>query len=137
MIFSLNLTHEITYKEEEINFSTIDDMAIGSETCFCYHFYFEDVFLKTDLIWSGTRKPLTKKEKEIIESGFPPIPRDDEHLFIPVGKYSLLQTIPFDDKSKLIRSILPFTSKKQEGKLYVRFVKENVLECVMQLFFPE
>ena len=52
MIFSLNLTHEITYKEEEINFSTIDDMAIGSETCFCYHFYFEDVFLKADLIWS-------------------------------------------------------------------------------------
>ncbi len=54
-----------------------------------------------------------------------------------MGRYSLLQTLPVSDKSKLTRVILPFTSKKQEGKLYVRFIKENVLECVMQLFFPE
>ena len=137
MIFTLNLSHEITYKEETIDFSTIDNMDVGSETCFCYHYYFDDVFLKTDLIWSGTRKPLTKKEKDIIESGFPPLPRDDENLFIPVGRYSLLQTIPVSDKAMLTKSILPFKTKKQEGKVYVRFVKGNVLECVMQLFFPE
>lgn len=137
MIFTLNLSHEITYKEETIYFDTIEGLAVGSETCFCYHFYFDDVCLRTDLIWSGSRKPLTKKEKDIIESGFPPLPRDDENLFIPVGRYSLLQTLPVSDKSKLTRVILPFTSKKQEGKLYVRFIKENVLECVMQLFFPE
>lgn len=137
MIFTLNLSHEITYKEETIYFDTIEGLDIGSETCFCYHFYFDDVCLRTDLIWSGSKKPLTKKEKDIIESGFPPLPRDDENLFIPVGRYSLLQTLPVSDKSKLTRVILPFTSKKQEGKLYVRFIKENVLECVMQLFFPE
>ena len=41
-----------------------------------------------------------------------------------------------EDFAHLCRSLFP-TLLEQEGKLYVRFVKENVLECVMQLFFPE
>ena len=77
------------------------------------------------------------KEKDIIESGFPPLPRDDEHLFIPVGRYSLLQTVPAVSEGELSRHILPFSASRQEGTVYVRFIKENELECVMQLFFPE
>lgn len=136
MIFSLTLSYELTYREDAVSFETIDSMPVGSETCFAYDFRFDDVFIRTDLIWSGTRKPLTKKEKEIIESGFPPLPREDEHLFIPEGKYALLQSVPVSRESELARHILPFTSTRQEGRVYVRFIKENELECVMQLFFP-
>ena len=137
MVFSLNLSYELTYREAPVNFETIDSLPVGSETCFRYHFFFDDVFIRTKLIWSGTRKPLSKKEKDIIESGFPPLPRDDEHLFIPVGRYSMLQTVPAVSEGELSRHILPFSASRQEGTVYVRFIKENELECVMQLFFPE
>lgn len=136
MIFNLNLSNELTYYPEECSFRTIYDKEKGSEVCFHYHYSFEDVLLNIKRVWSGAKLPFTSKEKEIIEAGLPLPPKDNETLYIPTGKYKLMQSVPIESEAELRRILLPFTVSEQEGDFYLRFIKESEIECVMQLFFP-
>lgn len=136
MIFTLNLSNEITYKESNIRFDDIYSYPAGSETCFAYRFHMDDVLLKKELLWSGSRAPLTKREKDLIEAGFPLGPRDGEDLSIPEGKYQMMQTIPVEKCSELDPLVLPFIAQNGDGTVFVRFFRENEIETVMQLFFP-
>jgi len=96
----------------------------------------DDVLLKKELLWSGSRAPLTKREKNLIEAGFPLEPREGEDLSIPDGKYQMLQTIPVEKSSALDPLVLPFIAQNGDGTVFVRFFRENEIETVMQLFFP-
>jgi len=136
MIFTLNLSNEITYKKSDLKFSDIYAFPAGSETCFAYKYYLEDVLLEKELLWSGSREPLSPREKELVEAGFPIAARDEEDLSLPSGKYQLLQTLPLENSSELDRLLLPFTLQGGDGVVYVRFFRENEIETVMQLFFP-
>ena len=137
MIFKLNLSTELTYKSESCSFSSIyESSKAGAECCFYYHYTFDDVLLRLDMLWSGTKAPYTKEEKVIIESGLLLPPRDDEKLYIPTGSYKMLQTTPISNEDELKRLLLPFTVEKQDGYFYLRFLRESSIECIMQLFFP-
>ncbi len=136
MIFTLNLSNEITYKESDIHFDDIYAYPAGSETCFAYRFFLNDVLLEKELLWSGSRAPLSKREKDIVEAGFPLGPREEETLSIPAGKYQMMQTIPVEKSSQLDSIVLPFIAQNGDSVVFIRFFRENEIETVMQLFFP-
>ncbi len=134
MLFTLNLAHALEYRADDVDLTSIDDMPIGAETCFAYTFSYDDVIFRMERGWSGSREPFTAQEKAIVEAGEVLPHRPGHDLVIPTGRYRLLQTIPVTDEASLRRTAMPFAGTEASGRLYVRLLKENAFECVMQLF---
>ena len=136
MLFTLNLSHPITYRPQEHHAGEIFTLEKGSEFTFCCRYRYEDVFLTLEKKWCGFRSPYTQKEKEMVEDGLTPPPRDGYTLSIPEGKYSLLQIPAPEDEKEILRQARTLPVSKSEGDLYIRFFKENDFESVMQIFLP-
>ena len=136
MLFTLNLSHPITYRPQEHHAGEIFTLKKGSEFTFCCRYRYEDVFLTLEKKWCGFRSPYTQKEKEMVEDGLTPPPRDGYTLSIPEGKYSLLQIPAPEDEKDILRQARTLPVSKSEGVLYIRFFKENDFESVMQIFLP-
>ena len=87
----LNLFNPLTYKREDYDFNSLLIKMLkaekGSDSFILYSISFDDSSLKLKKIDSGFKTPLTKEEKDRIESGLSPIVRDDDDTSIPSGKY--------------------------------------------------
>lgn len=136
MLFSVTLSNPISYIAAEHGFTDIEAMAPGSEVCFRYDFGYDDVIFRIDRRWSAYRAPFNEDEKRIIEAGGIPEDRAGYDLSIPSGHYSLLQTLPAQDEASLRTAAMSVAGTSRAGTLYVRFLKESPLECVMQIFVP-
>ena len=136
MLFSLNLSNPISYIRQDHGLGDILDMIPGSEVCFCYDFDYDDVIFRISRRWSAFRAPYSDDEKRIIEAGGIPPERSGYGLSIPAGDYSLLQTVPVDDEKELRSVAMTIAGRYRCGTMYVRMLKENPLECVMQIFVP-
>lgn len=134
MLFTLNLAQALEYRADDVALTSIDDMPIGAETCFAYTFSYDDVIFRMERCWSGSREPFTAQEKTMAEAGEVLPHRPGHDLLIPAGRYRLLQAVPAMDEASLRRTAMSFAGTEASGMLYVRFLKENVFECVMQLF---
>ena len=63
--------------------------------------------------------------------------REDDDFFIPEGTYLFEQYPDIVEEAMLGTSLLQILSiKGGEGTVYVRILKENTLECVMQALRP-
>ena len=137
MLFTVNLLNAMEYRKDNPSLDSIEAMEAGSETVFCFRHGYDDVIFTLDLLWSGSREPWTAEEKALIDRGLPSPHREGYGLQIPAGRYRLLQCMPVADEKELRRIAMPFAGTRSTGTLYVRFLKENAFETVMQLLEEE
>lgn len=140
---NLTLQQPITYKQSEKDFdliaSTFHSRPIGSDACICFHYQVADETLKIDTIWCGEKDPFSVEEKQAIEAGHPIAPRAEETLSLPPGPYTFDQCIPLESLTDIPAFLLPYIMQNgmMAGDVYIRFFKENILEEIMQCFFPK
>lgn len=137
----LNLINPLTFKRVEISFNELMLKMLlspkGSDSFILYSYVFDDSGCKFTRVDSGMKSPLTKEEKERIESGLSPIVRDDDDTSIPAGSYLFEQYPDLSEEELLATTFAAITAAKGDSNLlYVRLYKENELECVMQAFRP-
>lgn len=136
MLFTVNLLSPIEYDARSFDFADVEALEIGQELCLlCKHGYDDVIFTLTPL-WSGWREAWSAEEKALIEAGQPVAHREGYELAIPGGRYTLLQTIPAEDWTALRKECYQLAGTRAQGEVYVRFIKEGPLECVMQLLIP-
>ena len=123
MLFTVNLLSPIEYEARSFDFADVEALEIGQELCLlCKHGYDDVIFTLTPL-WSGWREAWSAEEKALIEAGQPVAHREGYELAIPGGRYTL-------------KECYQLAGTRAQGEVYVRFIKEGPLECVMQLLIP-
>ena len=137
MLFRLTLQNHMTYRPQEHEPGDFSLLPVGGEIAFACNFRYEDVIFTLDRIWCGERSPLSASEKALLEKGDALPERPGYTLEIPAGNYSLLQLPPAEDLPSLRRAAISAAGTRRRGRLYVRFLRESVLECVMQIFVDE
>lgn len=140
-IFELNLLNPIGYKKKEMTLNEMIKNALlaptGSEFFIKYSFSFSDSDVTFTYISAGEKDPLTQEEKIQIESGRSIPIRSDEDIVIPEGKYLFEQYPDIAEEESLSRVLSSLLiAKGGENTVYVRILKENILECVMQALRP-
>ncbi len=140
-IFELNLLNPIGYKKKEMTLNEMIKNALlaptGSEFFIKYSFSFSDSDVTFTYISAGEKDPLTQEEKIQIESGRSIPIRSDEDIVIPEGKYLFEQYPDIAEEESLSRVLSSLLiAKGGENTVYVRILKENTLECVMQALRP-
>lgn len=140
-IFELNLLNPIGYKKKEMTLNEMIKNALlaptGSEFFIKYSFSFSDSDVTFTYISAGEKDPLTQEEKIQIESGRSIPIRSEEDIVIPEGKYLFEQYPDIAEEESLSRVLSSLLiAKGGENTVYVRILKENTLECVMQALRP-
>jgi len=133
----VTLKNELTYRSGEFSFSSAASLRDNAEICFAYSYELdtETLSISLKLLWSGDKEPFSKRELYLISMGFPPIPRDDEKLYIPEGNYSLVSLPSITNEDDIKAILLPFVMEEQKGICYVRFMKANGI-VTATLFAP-
>ena len=140
-ILKLTLFNPIVYKSVGMDFNSMLKKCLlsptGSECSIQYDFSFSDEGINLKYVKSGFKTPPSEEEKKTIERGDVPMRREDEDFFIPEGTYLFEQYPDIVEEAMLGTSLLQILSiKGGEGTVYVRILKENTLECVMQALRP-
>lgn len=121
----------------------LDDAEIGSEACLaCTYDRSEDVvkFSVTQAGW--TNPPDEAIRRAVSEGANQPVPTEEETAFaIPANDYRFTQLPWTPEGPSLVMTLLPFFAAPaealgHEGVFFLRMIKENVLEVVVQLLAP-
>lgn len=133
----LTLSSPLSYKPTESSFDDLSakaaDAAPGYDAAMLYEIKLDDILI-LKRIGGGERYGYTENEKEQIEKGMPPVPKEDETFIIPSGTYDFEQLPALFEEKDIARLILPYAAKNRF--VYIRLFHENAFETVMQFFFP-
>lgn len=101
----------------------------GFETLSVYEFSFSDEGLKLANTENGMKfgPPSLEPQKD---------PCPGKSLKLAEGSYLFSQMPIPENEAEAKRLLMPFVRNAMKGKVFVRFYKENILECVMQFFLP-
>lgn len=137
----LTLAHPLTYHREKFGFNELIRIMLsepaGTDSFIKFKVSYKDAGAVFEYLDSGKKTPLTKEEKDRIESGFSPIIRSTDDTEIPAATYYFEQFPDLSEESLLTITLSGLLSRKSNSDIvYLRLYKENVLELIMQGFRP-
>ncbi len=127
-IMTLNLGSSMIYGIKEASFNDVISSIYGKENGF-------EALFRYKIIYSDECIRLEKEESafgHLINGA----ENADETMELPPGKYLFSQLPLAENEEALQRLFLPLAYKSTCNTLYVRLIKENELEAVMQFMLP-